>query len=93
MCVFYRKAHRKALESQKKHQKEVEQLEEELNEVQQAMRQFEQEGDSQGDDLQLMDSQVNKYMQHFNLLISLWSRDNVTTVYHRIKSDHRSNHK
>ena len=58
-CVcFNRKAHRKAMESQKKHQKEVEQLEQELNEVQQAMNQFEEEGESQGDDLQLMDSQV-----------------------------------
>ena len=54
----YRKAHRKATESQKKHQKEVEQLEQELMEVQQAMDQFEQEADSQGDDVQLMDSQV-----------------------------------
>ena len=68
ICVFYRKAHHKALESQKKHQKEVEQLEQELNEVQQAMSQFEQEGDSQDDDLQLMDSQVKEYVLCFNLL-------------------------
>ena len=46
------------MESQKKHQKEVEQLEQELQEVQQAMDQFEEEADSQGDDVQLMDSQV-----------------------------------
>lgn len=50
------------MESQKKHQKEVEQLEQELQEVQQAMAQFEQEGDSQDDDLQLMDSQVEECM-------------------------------
>ena len=54
----YRKAHRKAVEAQKKHQKEIAQLEEELHEVQQAMSQFEGEGSSQEDDLQLMDSQV-----------------------------------
>ena len=54
----YRKAHRKAVESQKKHQQEIAQLEEELQEVQRAMNQFEGEGGSQEDDLQLMDSQV-----------------------------------
>jgi len=53
-----RKAHRKAVEGQKKHQQEIAQLEEELQEVQHAMSQFEGEGGSQEEDLQLMDSQV-----------------------------------
>ncbi|XP_065903678.1 structural maintenance of chromosomes protein 1A-like [Dysidea avara] len=56
-----KKAHRKAVESQKKHQQEIAQLEEELQEVQRAMNQFEGEGGSQEDDLQLMDSQVKEY--------------------------------
>ena len=72
LCVFYRKAHRKALESQKKHQKEIEQLEQELNDVQQAMSQFEEEGDSQGDDLQLMDSQVKRNGNHILTRCFVW---------------------
>jgi len=76
------------VEAQKKHQKEIAQLEEELQEVQQAMSQFEGEGSSQEDDLQLMDSQVMRLTMceyiglHFtlsyvtashNFLISKWT--------------------
>lgn len=88
--MFYRKAHRKAMESQKKHQKEVEQLEQELKEVQQAMSQFEQEGDSQGDDLQLVDSQVRMCklecihtyvrMLHLKKLLSFWDKQSQVFV-------------
>ena len=50
-------------------------MEQELNEVQQAMSQFEEEGDSQGDDLQLVDSQVKEcvlYVFHPSIRITLY---------------------
>ena len=64
------------MESQKKHQKEVEQLEQELQEVQQAMDQFEQESDSQGDDVQLMDSQVSVMCTRLPCVYVLVFKDN-----------------
>jgi structural maintenance of chromosome 1 len=58
-----KRAHKKAQEEHKKHQKEVASLERELEETRERAAQFEEEMEeqSQGQDMQLLDSQVAEY--------------------------------